>query len=403
MKKKLKVGLLLALACLVMVNLGACARQAEEGQRQLVKVKRGDLAVTVNANGALSFVGDRKLVFGISGTIAEVNVAEGDRVSQGKVLASLDTTSLKLAAETAKVDLDIATNSYTKLTYPYSPSTFAINVPTALAAVVGAEAALNEVLKSLTLELSFDQYSQVQQQLKKAQDNLTKAEEMLGRGQGGAFYPSNSGVDFWTIRATQLGMEKAQVALDKANADLEKAVIVAPFDGVVAAVNVKVGDTLSAVDYSTRTIVELIDPRKMELSAEVDEIDVPNVKLGQRAIIIADALPDVKLQGEVTFVSPVATEILGLKLYNIKVDFEVPEGSELKAGMSATVNIVTNERSGVLLVPNRAIKQDSQGKPVVNVMVNGEIKEKAVVIGITDSSQTEIVSGLSEGDTVVIL
>jgi HlyD family secretion protein len=127
------------------------------------------------------------------------------------------------------------------------------------------------------------------------------------------------------------------------------------------------------------------------------------VKLGQRAIIIADALPDVKLQGEVTFVSPVATEILGLKLYNIKVDFEVPEGSELKAGMSATVNIVTNERSGVLLVPNRAIKQDSQGKPVVNVMVNGEIKEKAVVIGITDSSQTEIVSGLSEGDTVVIL
>jgi HlyD family secretion protein len=207
--------------------------------------------------------------------------------------------------------------------------------------------------------------------------------------------------DFWTIRAAQLGMEKAQLTLDKANDDLGKAVMVAPFDGVIAVVNVKQGDSLSAMDYATRTIIELVDPGKMELSADVDEIDIPSVKLGQRAVISVDALPDVKLEGKVTSISPLATEESGLILYKIKVSFEVPEGSGLKAGMSATADIIINGRSSVLLVPNRAIGQDSLGNPVVKVMVNGQIEERAVVIGITDGSQTEIVSGLNEGEVVV--
>jgi multidrug efflux pump subunit AcrA (membrane-fusion protein) len=70
--------------------------------------------------------------------------------------------------------------------------------------------------------------------------------------------------------------------------------------------------------------------------------------------------------------------------------------------MSATADIIINERSGVLLVPSRAIGQDNLGNPVVKVMVGEQIEERAVVVGITDGSQTEIVSGLDEGDTVVI-
>jgi len=403
MRKKIKVGLMLVLACLLLVSLSACGKPAES-ERQLVGVNRGDLVVTVSADGSLSFIKDRKLTFGISGTIAEVNVEEGDRVSEGAVLARLDTTSLELAVKLAKADLDIATNSYTRLTYPYTYSTFALDIPDALAAIFDAQRRLDDAMASLEIGLSFDQYWVVRQGLKQAQDKLTEAQQRLARGQGADVFASGilSVTDFWTLRSAQLGMEKAQVALDMANDDLKKAVMVAPFEGVIAAVNVKEGDSLSAWDYATKTIIELVDPGSMELNAEVDEIDIPSVKLGQRAIISVDALPDVKLEGKVTSISPLATEESGTILYKIKVGFEVPEGSGLKAGMSATADVIINERSGVLLVPSRAIGQDSQGNPVVKVMVNGQVEERAVVIGISDGSQTEIVSGLSEGDTVVI-
>jgi len=408
-RNKIKFGLIPALLCLVLVSLSACGKAAES-EPQLARVSLGDLVVTVSADGSLSFLKDRKLTFGISGTIAGVNVAEGDRVSQGAVLARLDTTSLELTVKAARVELDIAKNSYTKLTYPYTYFTYAFDVPMAVAAIADAQRELDEALKVMQeLGLSREQYSweqywDVWQRLKKAQDELAEAKQRLARGFGEDLFASGvlNVADFWTIRAAQLGVDKAQVTLDKANDDLSKAVMVAPFDGVIAAVNVKEGDSLSTFDYATRTIIELVDPGKMELSAEVDEMDIPNVKLGQKAIISVDALPEVKLRGEVTSISPLATEESGLVLYKIKVGFEVPEGAGLRAGMSATADIITSERSGVLLVPSRVIGQDSQGNPVVKVMVNGQIEERAVVIGISDGSQTEIVSGLNEGDTVVV-
>jgi HlyD family secretion protein len=397
----IKFGLMLALAFLLLASLSACTGKATEAQSQLAKVGRGSLTVTVGADGNLSFVKDRKLVFGISGTIAEVNVEEGDFVTQGTVLARLDTTSLELAVRAAEVNLEIAANSYTKITYPYTYTTFALNVPKALADIIDAKRQVDKALEKLEIGLSFDQYWQVWKELNYAQQRLIEAEQSLAQGRG-LTSGYISAADFWTIRSAQLGVEQAQVSLDVANTNLAQAVIVAPFDGVVAAVDIKEGDSLSTFDYATRTIIELVDPAKMELDAEVDEIDMPSVKLGQRAIISVDALPDVQIEGEVTSISPLATEESGLVLYKIKVSFEVPVSYELKAGMSATADIVVAERTDVLLVPSRAVGEDSQGNSTVQVMVKGKIEEKVVVTGISDGLQIEIVSGLNEGDTVVV-
>ncbi len=403
-RNKVKSGLMIALACLLVAGLSACAGQVEEGQSQLAEVVRGDLMVTVSADGNLSFIKDRKLTFGITGTIAEVNVEEGEWVSEGTVLARLDATSLELAARAAKVDMEIAEASYSSLTYPYTYSTFAFDVPAALASIADAKRKLSKAEESLEEGLSYGQYWQVKQGLEQAEKELTEAAQRLARGRGEDLF--SSGVlyvaDFWTIRAAQLGVERAQVALDMANGDLNKAVMVAPFDGVIAAVNIKEGDSLSAMDYATKTIIELVDPAEMELSAEVDEIDIPIVELGQRAIIGVDALPGVQLEGEVTSISPLASEESGLVLYKIKVGFEAPEVYGLKAGMSATADIIIAERSGVLLVPNRAIGEDSEGNLVVKVVVNGQIEERPVAIGISDGYEVEILDGLEEGEVVVV-
>jgi len=156
------------------------------------------------------------------------------------------------------------------------------------------------------------------------------------------------------------------------------------------------------MDYATKTIVELIDPSSMELKAEVDEIDIPGVRLWQRAIISVDALPDLQLEGRVTSIYPLPFEESGLILYKVKIGFDVPEYSGLKAGMSATADIIISKRSNVLLVPSRAIGQDSSGNPMVKVMVDEQIAERLVVIGISDDYQTEIIDGLNEGEVVVI-
>ena len=103
----------------------------------------------------------------------------------------------------------------------------------------------------------------------------------------------------------------------------------------------------------------------------------------------------------VTSISPVATEEAGVILYKVKISFDVPEGFGLKAGMSATADITVDERSNVLLVPDRSIERDSQGNPVVKVMVNEQIEERPVVIGISDGFETEIIDGLDEGEVVL--
>ena len=88
--------------------------------------------------------------------------------------------------------------------------------------------------------------------------------------------------------------------------------------------------------------------------------------------------------------------------YEVRIDFDAPQDSGLRVGMSAEADIIISERSGVLLVPDRAIKQDSQGNPIVYVMVDEQIEERPVVIGISDGYQTEIVAGLEEGEIVAI-
>jgi HlyD family secretion protein len=124
--------------------------------------------------------------------------------------------------------------------------------------------------------------------------------------------------------------------------------------------------------------------------------------LNQEAIIEIDALPDITFKGIVTAIYPLPIEEGGVVLYNAKINLDVPENSAAKIGMSTEADIIIDKRSNVLLVPERAIQKDSEGNPVVKVMVNEQIQERPVDIGISDGYQTEIVSGLNEGETVVV-
>lgn len=200
-----------------------------------------------------------------------------------------------------------------------------------------------------------------------------------------------------SVEQSKKSVVLAEQSLTQAQKQLDKAVITAPFDGVVASVGVEVGDTVTPVNQ----IVHLIDTNNVELIVEVDEIDIPGVKMNQEAIIEIDALSDTEFAGKVTAIYPVPILQGGVVLYNVKISLDVPQNSGIKIGMSASVDIIIDERNNVLIVPSRAIRADSQGNTVVEVILDEQIEERIVITGISNGVETEIISGLQEGEIVI--
>jgi HlyD family secretion protein len=201
-------------------------------------------------------------------------------------------------------------------------------------------------------------------------------------------------------QATQ-SVELARESLAQTQKELDEAIIIATIDGVVTSVSAEEGDIIPSPTMSPKPIINLIDPGSMELVVEVDEIDIPGVNLGQEAIIELDALPNAKVAGNVTTIYPLPIEVGGVVVYKVKIIFEVPENIGIKVGMSASADIVLAKRSNVLLVPDRAIDKDKEGKTIIRVVVNEQIEERQVVTGISDGFNTEVISGLGEGEMVL--
>ena len=414
--------------CLALAAQAACGcgnGSDEEIKHQLAEVVRNDLTVEVSGSGNIGVSNEIDLSFEVGGKVDEIYVSEGDRVTEGEALARLDTTSLEQAVKTAEqavraaeIDLESATNNFRQITYPYTYYTFAFGVPEATVAIGDAQRQIREALEVMEElgksreQYSWEQYWEVQHQLKQAENSLVEAKSKLDRGKGEDVFTSGliPVTNYWTLRSAQLAMDKAQVALDKAKDDLdtakdklEKATITAPFDGLAAAVYVKEGDILASPTVASRPVIHLIDPAGMELTVEVDEIDIASVEPGQKVIIELDALPELQLEGEVVSISSLPEAQATVVAYEVKIAFDVPPDAGVKVGMSADADIIIAERSNVLLVPDRAIDADSQGNSVVKVVVaEGETETRPVVTGISDGLQTEIISGISEGETVVI-
>jgi HlyD family secretion protein len=204
-----------------------------------------------------------------------------------------------------------------------------------------------------------------------------------------------NGVTETQIASAEAQLAQAQTNLARAERNLDSATLTAPYDGVVTAVHVSIGEQASGV------LVEMVNPGSLELVLDVDEVDISNIILGQTAVISLEAFPDSEIEATVVSIAPrnTASQGSGLVTYNVYLALGTTD-LPVRVGMTANASLITAQRSDVLLVPNRAITPDRVAGKYYVTRADGEVVE--VTIGLRDEANTQITSGLNEGDELLI-
>ncbi|MFA6437134.1 MAG: efflux RND transporter periplasmic adaptor subunit [Candidatus Paceibacterota bacterium] len=206
-----------------------------------------------------------------------------------------------------------------------------------------------------------------------------------------------AGADELDIRSQKLSLEQKQVALQNAKDKLADYYVYAPFDGTITDIVPTLGEEVS----SGATIATLMTDQKIAVIT-LNEVDVTKVKVNQKAILTFDALSDLSITGSVTNIDASGTVNQGVVSYDVQIILDV-NNENIRPGMSTSVSIITENKSNVLLVSNSAVK--TQGSSYyVEIMEKDQTAptRKTVEIGISNDTQTEIISGISENDKVVI-
>jgi multidrug efflux pump subunit AcrA (membrane-fusion protein) len=220
---------------------------------------------------------------------------------------------------------------------------------------------------------------------------------------GSNYYVLQHGLLLKNEQQYQVDLQSALVGLGNSRDNFLKTVVLAPFDGTVVSVGVKKNDVLSAIDYASKTAVQLVDTSQIKFQGQVDEIDILKIKTGQKATISVDAVPDKTFTGIVSFISPYGSAGTGnVVKFNVTIKLD-PTGEELKGGLTATADIVISSVENALLVPLSAVTTTSEGS-FVNVInkATGQPEERQVTLGGQNLQFAEVLSGLKEGDKVVI-
>src|ERR1035437_2412436 len=318
---------------------------------QLVKVGRGLVEATVSNTraGTVKACHRAKLSAPSGGQIAHLLVKKGDRVKANQVLLELWNNDLQAQARLAQEQLITAQSQ-------------------ARQGCLQAELAEKEAGRSRQLQ---------------------------AKG-----FISNEGLDQKTsaARVARAGGEAARSQIEQsrsriaaAHADLDRMVLRAPFDGIVADISGELGEyaTPSPPGIPTPPAIDLIDDRCLFVSAPIDEVDAANIKAGQVSRITLDAIKGKSYAGRVKRVAPYVLELeKQARTVEVEVDFiEPPTAENLLVGYSADVEIVHTSHKDVLRIPTPSLLE---GKRVLLYKADGILEERTVTTGIANWDQTEI-------------
>jgi RND family efflux transporter MFP subunit len=345
-----------------------------------VPVTRGDLKATVNANGRVRAETSARLAFAFSGLVKAVKVQEGDAVKAGDVLAEQDRTESERRVQQAESNLATRLDDLSAAQQPPQAAELEI-----------AQQSLKKA--ALALAEAEDEYEQDATDDNRVAKELAQSDYEIARAN---FERQTRGASRFELDRLQRAVEAARIDLQNARDALDKTKLVAPFDSTITEVNTQPGELLGGYN----PVISIADLSKLEIVADIDEIDVAEVQVGQSVELRFDAFPGKTAQGKLTRLFPAASTDRGATVYRAIVTLE-PTELKLRPGMGATLKIATVEKKDVLRVPARALK-DAGTQKIVVVQDGGGTRNVVVETGLSDGDNTEIISGVSEGTVIVI-
>jgi macrolide-specific efflux system membrane fusion protein len=321
-------------------------------QYSQIDVRRGSISEQLSISGKVQSQTDSDLGFEIDGKIVELTHQVGDKVNQGDILAKLDDSDLATQLRQAQ-DSAMATQG-----------------------ILDEYQNLKDKEKhKLTSLKKTDAISSD----KKAQEEQIDAQQSL-------------------IDSQQSAVQAALDNVQSKKIQLDKAVLRAPFSGVITKQDSEVGEIAS----SSTKILTLSDENNFEIDAYVSQIDVNKLKKNDEAQVSFLENPAQKYQAKVTQIDPAGTDVNGVTNYKVVLKFD-QNISGLRSGMDAQINLSTSQDSDAIIVPQTAVFHES-GKKFVYVPVGNLRQKKEVTTGIYGSDgNVEILSGLGEGDQVLSL
>lgn len=348
------IALILGTAVFFMLSNG---KKKEEVSFTTEKAQKANISQSITATGTIEPVTSVTVGTQVSGIVSHLYVDYNSEVKKGQVIAELDKTNLTSSLKTAQANKQsvLSNLNYQKANYERYKTLYD---------------------KGL---ISASEYEAAQLSYQQAREQLAQAQEEVQRAQ------------------TNLGY----------------ATITSPIDGIVLSKAVEEGQTVAA-SFSTPELFTIAqDLTNMQVVADVDEADIGGVREGCRVTFTVDAYPNDVFSGEVTQVRQEATNTNNVVTYEVVISAPNAE-LKLKPGLTANVTIFTSELHDVLTVPTKALRYTpeketvggrnivpSQAKHKVWVLEGNSVKAIAVEIGQSDGSNTQIISGLTEGQEII--
>lgn len=329
---------------------------------ELAVISSGNVEATIvnTRAGTIKSCQRSNLAPASGGQIAKIWIKEGDHVQQGQILLELWNMDLQAQRELAQRQLTMAQERRREI-------------------CILAENARRESVRT-------------QQLVEQGFVSSQRAEDADANARA-----RQAGCD-----AAISDIKRAEAQIRVAQAGIDRTVITAPFSGIIAHISGELGEftTPSPPGIPTPPTIDLIDDSCLYVTAPMDEVDAPKIRVGQEARITLDAMPEKIFPGKIRRIAPYVTEIeKQARTVDIEVDFLHIPADALLVGYSADVEVVLERKDNVLRIPTQALRQNNK---VWMVDAQNRLAEQQLETGLSNWSFTEIRSGLKAGDQVLI-
>jgi HlyD family secretion protein len=392
-RKIIWISAIIVVVCLLAAGGVMAARSSgtKIDPTKLAKVERGDLVKSVVATGKVEPITKVEIKSKASGIVKKLYIVAGDNVKAGQVLADLDRVEMVAQVRQSEAQLQSSEATLNSAEADLARSKVdaeGVDVPMTKRAYERARSMAKQGVVSQS-----------------ALDDAEKNYELATNKQHVA--QAQVHVNAAKVVQARADVRRAEATLSQLREQLSYTTIVAPIDGIVLSRDVEVGDAVSSIlvlGSSATLVMTLGDTREVYVKGKVDESDIGKVFLGQPARIRVESFKDKTFEGKVTRISPMGVEKDNVTTFEVRVSINNP-GGELKAMMTANAEMILEEHKNVLNVAESSLIYDQNKSASVEVpdpKAKDGKRKIAIKAGISNGAKTEILSGLSEGQQVIL-